>query len=738
MKYGIFLMFIICPITLKAQALFQYQTDVPFVVNDQFLRNPWAGGLNSASFNKVDLDNDGKDELLVYDRSADNFLVYQEVGGTWVLNNELGFVLPQLNAGWAVFADYNGDGKKDIYNAGERGMIVYKNISQANALAKWKIVANPLYTTGYSGKINLIANAVDIPGIADIDNDGDLDILVYDFSVGGTIRYNKNLSEELYHNADSLEYEITTRSWGEFEECDCNLFAFGGQTCADIQNGRVAHVGGKSILLFDNDGDGDKDVLIGHEQCEELYFFQNVGSADHALMTGFSAQFPNAQHPANMYIFPAGYYEDIDFDGVKDLMVSPNVYTNLGYMIDLKHSSWLYHNAGSGDHPDFQYVQNDFLQGDMLDLGEQTVPVLIDYDADGDYDLIVAANGFNLNGTYVGYLSLLENTGTPTDPAFETAQTDFLNLSSLQLNNPRIAISDFNGDGAQDLFYMGIKPASIDMGCYVFLNQALPDAPMQFDVNRNMILSLPIGLNDNVCFYDINKDGKTDLLVAKQNGALEYYENQGTGQEPQFNLVKDDFLGISRDFSLTRINLSVTVSDIDADGKPDLVTTDSRGMASIYANFQQDLNSTLVPDSIIFDNKTIGKKVLLPFGTMSWLAAADLFGDGTSSIVTGNIQGGLEILRNLEEGNNVPETNGLNVQLYPNPLFNHGDLHVKANQDVEIDIVTLLGQLASQPRKINKNQEIRIDVGYFTSGVYILRARDNFGHTAAHQFVVLH
>ena len=455
MKYSLSIIIVFFPVWLKAQALFQYQADVPLEVNNQFLHNPWAGGINSAQFNKVDLDNDGTDELLVYDRSANTFLIYQEINGVYVLNNDLDYVLPRFNAGWIVFADYDGDGKKDIFNNGERGIVVYKNVSKTQGPAQWKMVANPLSTTGFSGKINLIANAADIPGIADIDNDGDLDILVYDFAVGGTIRFNKNMSEELYHNADSLDFEIDNRRWGDFDECQCNLFAFGDQTCADIESGRVAHVGGKSILTIDNDGDGDKDLLLGHEICEELYFFQNDGDTSHAHFTGFSVQYPNAEHPANMYIFPAGFYEDVDFDGVKDLLVSPNVYSNIGFMMDLRHSSWLYHNAGENGHPDFQYVENNFLQDDMLDLGEKAVPALVDYDADGDFDLVVAANGFKLGGAYVGYVSLLENTGTPTDPSFQLAQQDLLNLSSLQWNNPRIVFSDFNGDGALGFVLFG-------------------------------------------------------------------------------------------------------------------------------------------------------------------------------------------------------------------------------------------------------------------------------------------
>jgi hypothetical protein len=53
-----------------------------------------------------------------------------------------------------------------------------------------------------------------------------------------------------------------TQTFGNLEECDCNLFAFGGAPCNSIPGGRTEHAGGKAMLTIDTDGDGDQRFIL--------------------------------------------------------------------------------------------------------------------------------------------------------------------------------------------------------------------------------------------------------------------------------------------------------------------------------------------------------------------------------------------------------------------------------------------------------------------------------------------
>ncbi len=727
-----FFWMISCSYTLHAQIIFEPVTDVPVTVQGQVLQAPWGGGLNAGQYGKADLNGDNKEEVIVYDRSGDVFLIYEREGNDLVLNPYLRYLLPDVDHGWVLFVDYNNDGKKDLFTNGSRGIVVYKNVSEEGAMVSWQKVADPLTTTGFSGKINLIANAADVPGISDVDSDGDYDILVYNFAIGGYIRYNKNLSMELYGRPDSLEYEIKTRSWGEFEECDCNVFTFGGETCADLSGGRVMHPGGKAILAFDNDGDGDKDVLVGHEQCEELYFYENLGDTDSAYMLDYSNTFPEAANPASFNVFPAGFYEDLDFDGVKDLIVTPNLEENLEFKTNFRQSNWFYTNTGADDSPVFSFVKKDLLQEHMIDMGEYSLPVFLDYDNDGDFDLFVAYNGIWNGDVYSGGLSYFRNTGTATSPAFELVDEDLSGLSALKLINPKITLTDYDGDGKKDLLFSGLGSDYFTHECWIFFNQSASGYQYSFDDKE--LIELPVTMSDTPLFYDIDGDGHEDLLVGKKNGALEYYRRINNG----FELMTDSYLGIERDFSLERINLSASVCDLEGDGDVDLITSDYRGIIQIYFDFLLYDPQEQIPFTADMENPVSQLQENIRSDMYAWITAADLFGDGSQSIIFGGLRGGLQLFRYDGFGGSSPEDeNKINVEIYPNPLGSQNILTIKSDQNLETDIISTLGQVVRQPFLIRKFVPLGLDLSHLSNGSYIIRFRNKKGAGTTRKLVIL-
>ena len=734
---GLFTSLLFCiPFFGNSQMVFEQKFDIPVINGEQEFDLPWIGGLNASQYNKADLDGDGVEELILYDRSANIYQIFTIKGGTFLPSNELCVLLPDIQAGWVLFVDYNQDGKKDIFSNGERGIIVFKNISTDDQPVQWEKVADPLFTTGYSGKINLIANSADIPAIADIDSDGDMDILVYNFAIGGYIRYNKNLSQELFGHADSLEFEIYTRSWGEFEECDCNVFTFSGETCADLSNGRVMHPGGKALLAIDTDGDGDRDLLVGHEQCEELYFFENMGDQDSAYMVDYSNMFPDDIHPANFHVFPAGYFEDLDFDGVKDLIVTPSFEENVEFKIDFAHSNWFYKNIGTDANPDFIYKKNNLIQQQMMDFGENSMPVLSDLDGDEKTDILLAVNGY-WNGSYFsGYVIEFENTGSPSTPSFKINNKNYIDLASLNLINPKINLVDFDGDSAVDLVYTGMQIENFKLASWLIINQAEAGQPVSFDINGKTEILLPssISYSDTPAFFDVDEDGYVDLLAGKGDGALEYHRNKG---DNTFELIDASFLGIERDFSQERIYLVASISDIDINGEADLITTDYSGEGRVYFDFQQQIEMEPVFVDLSYKNDLTNTEESIKFDLHAWISSADLFGQGTESIVVGGVRGGLQLFRNTSTGTPGGSDQPIEVNIYPNPVISPSGLNIKANQNLTVELVSVLGQEVIKPFTVKKFITSNLDVGHLRTGMYILRANNDAGMVSSQLFLIL-
>ena len=112
---------------------------------------------------------------------------------------------------WMLLADYNCDGKNDIYTYSSGGMAIYENTSTTNLSFSFSHFIG-LSITG-SNNLNIYISPVDIPAIADIDYDGDLDILTFSI-LGGFVEYHKNMAMELTGNCDTVAFELSESCWG--------------------------------------------------------------------------------------------------------------------------------------------------------------------------------------------------------------------------------------------------------------------------------------------------------------------------------------------------------------------------------------------------------------------------------------------------------------------------------------------------------------------------------------------
>ncbi len=266
--------------------------------------------------------------------------------------------LPSVSQ-WILLRDFNCDGKKDIFTSDPFGIIVFVNTTKPGEKLSWRPFnpGFPLLTKGFTSNINLKVNESDIPAIDDIDGDGDLDILNVRFVGIGSVEWHKNLSKERTGTCDSLQLERVTQNFGEFEECNCGVFAF-GETCAELNGGRTQHAGGKALLALDLDNDGDKEILFSEEDCALVFMLENKGTQENALMNT-AVRYP-ITNPIAFLNFPATFLEDVDMDGVKDLIASPNLYTRNFLNVNFKNSMWFYKNTGTDQLAAVYFSENRF------------------------------------------------------------------------------------------------------------------------------------------------------------------------------------------------------------------------------------------------------------------------------------------------------------------------------------------------------------------------------------------
>ncbi|MGW8123726.1 FG-GAP-like repeat-containing protein [Roseivirga echinicomitans] len=711
MKFFFSLIFLSSCLNLFSQFSFQYENSIPLTINGETLSRAWEGGINSVQFQKMDLNGDGVDDLIVYHRMSGEITTYLAENNTYVWAPEYKSIFPAEINHWLILADYNCDGKMDIFTSVPQGITVFKNISTGN-LPEWEQATDFLR---FDAGANIQVNASDIPGIVDVDGDGDLDILSYRFTTASTIDFYKNTSMENNNNCDELTFTRVTRKWGEFAECECDSFAFSGDPCnaGGAANtsfslndpAYVEHAGGKTILLFDADGDGDMDLITSDEFCQTLYFMENVGDAQNALMTSFSS-YP-APNPAAFQIFPNAFLEDINFDGHKDLLVSSNAAGNILNSVDFTNTAKVYTNLGTNLQPNFTGTSVPFLQNEMLDLGENTYPAFVDFDGDGDFDLFVGNRGQITPNGFSGSIFLFENTGGKFSPAFELKDNDFLDLKSQNLRNIKIQFADINDNGQQDLIYQSTT-ANNETKLQYRLNQG------DFSFGDTKEIAITIGENDNAYFYDINKNGKLDLLLATRFGAVHLYVNKGNFI---FETAIENYAGITANFKA--LNPNLFIADLDNDGNPELVKTDLSGQISILSG---SINTEFIPSSVA---KNILKSDLYPnqrstaIGKASWMTTADLFGDGKPAIFIGNNRGGISILKNESIAENGSESNAIQLTLFPNPTA--GSFYIRTDANAMAEMYSLKGEMIFSSLRITGGVSKEINTTQLAAGVYLVK-----------------
>jgi hypothetical protein len=683
---------LLLPRILLAQIFsFSSMEDVSVQKGDLFLKNAFCGAWNSGQFWPCDMNFDGQNDLLVFDKAAARTLVflYENPAGIprWKYAREFEDLLPPIQS-WLATADFNRDGKYDIFTRSPLGIRVFRNTSELPGQAAFVLETNGLLSEGFNGQVNIQVNAYGAPAFTDVDGDGDLDVLNFDFS-GNTVEYHQNRIRETTGSCAGFQLKKDSCVFGRFStrptcgQIRLNTGCAGNRPGqADNSDKDIQHLGSQ-LSALDLDGDGDKDLLVGDLACPLLNRLTNGGNSQQALITQADTLFPSADDYIKIRDFPSAYRLDADFDGDTDLVVSPTYFSNYSdsYIHNTRQSSFLYSNSTPSGPPQFQFQTKDFLQAECLDAGEEAIPAFADADADGDQDLFVGHLGNQGPSGLRGSVHFYRNTGTALLPAFRLETEDYLGLSSLGLVRLRPVFSDFNLDGRMDFGWMaarGVNPSDTTLFQFV-LNQAPSGQPFSFPALENRI-RLPLGFNiyDSPYFYDVDADGLPDLLLGKYNGRLQYWKRTAAWPSLNFQLQNSNYGNIARAPFANGPNLSS--GDVNQDGQEDLLIADNSGMVKVYSAFRNQNAAQFVADSTLFYNSLTGLHLPSYGGSFLSPALSDLNNDAFPELAIGYAGGGLILFGNRFGPNSVQRaaSDGNYPKILPNPARAGSEIRIGA------------------------------------------------------------
>jgi len=576
---------------------------------------PFLGGFNAPRPQLVDIDGDGDQDLFVQEVN-DRLLFFEREttsqGDRYEWRPES---FRDLSVGeWYRFADIDGDGDADLLAEEPFSYVrLYRNTG-SSVRPRFELVADTLRD---SAGDPIFSDRQNIPNAADLDCDGRLDLLIGRLS-GTVTRYEATgltLSPErgFQHMTDHFEgIEIL----GSPDALPRGGSPVGPVGVLDAPLGyrpTIRH-GANTIALADIDSDGDLDFFWGDFFEAGLLFIENVGTCAEPNFRREPVRFPLTD-PLRTSGYNAATFGDLDGDGDLDLLVgvlggayNPST-TTTDNLLHLSQTP-----AG------FRLETGQFIP--QIDVGSESVPSLIDLDADGDLDLLLA-NRIDPDDPATSRVIRFDNVGSRTRPAFQDRGP--LNIQGAYHNVP--AFGDLDDDGDLDII-LGTWLAELQ-----YIENAGTAAVPNFQLVDQEFVQLSRGSNAAPTLGDVDLDGDLDLIVGESNGTLNLFENIGDRRSPSFQLVDEGLSGI--DVGRRAVP---SLIDGDGDGDLDLVIGTERNGILYYENQGTASQVTFVEAESPFPGRSD-----LP--TLSAPAFGDIDGDGDIDLMVGGIGGGAYFFR---------------------------------------------------------------------------------------------
>ncbi len=671
---------------------------------------PFTGGLSNPQFSNIDLDGDNVQDLFVFERSGGRVLCFLRKNNKWVHAPQFEAQFPPLYQ-WVKLKDYNCDGKPDIFTELDpngpvdsrnydrsNGLRVIKNITTEPGKLKWFQLSDKVFTTP-SGELpeeKLGLAFRDLSEFEDMDNDGDLDLITM-IDNTNIFMYYQNQSKELNYGCDSILFKFRDQCWGYISFLvNKNGFLLNDSSPCFRDYKRGFKHNGSTITAFDYDKDGDMDLLYGDLSYNDVTFLTNgktLNSLGRDSIIRQDTLFPLTGRRASVQVFPATYLVDINNDGKKDLIVAPN--STEGAMN--KDMVLSYINTSPTAYQ-FTFQQDDFLIGDMLDLGGGSKPQLVDLDKDDDLDLVIATHeNFIYTSNSDDRLHYYENIGNKTKANFVLRDTNFLKINAGPTKIYEISPSfgDLNNDGKPDLIIGDINGV-----IHYYLNISTENK-IDFSKVSSNYFNIYAGTFATPQLVDLNQDTKLDLLLGRRNGTLAYFENKGTidsavfWSEPSIDSigginVSEFYKGVGGQPDYYFPGYSHPhVCDIDKDGRFEILVgsigSTSGGKVQLFSNFEASATRKCEEITKLYLSYEGSQPRDLFFGKFSTPFCGDLDNDGKPELLIGSNKGGLEsftpIIKGIISGNATLTKDELEFVVFPNP--SKGSFNLRFNKNLK-------------------------------------------------------
>jgi hypothetical protein len=267
-------------------------------------------------------------------------------------------------------------------------------------------------------------------------------------------------------------------------------------------------LGGKQVLRLSYPGFNDYYGIIDFSDLsQDTYTIPLVPSREIELNEITSLKSQGKEIVLSTHSHP--FVVDYNLDGKKDLLLGSK-----------EGKIALFINSGTESAPvfsDYHFLKTE--EGD-IDVGTHAAPFMVDYNNDGNQDLLV--------GNGEGLLCYYANQGSSSEPAFISSttlkDTDGLTIGVDSYCTP--CVVDWDEDHRKDIL-LGSGSGTL----VVYLNQGedsnpLFASPLSVEIGGD---ELTVGSFAAPFVADWNSDGKKDLLVGDGDGYVHLYYNDTDG-----------------------------------------------------------------------------------------------------------------------------------------------------------------------------------------------------------------